>query len=341
MSLFAMGASAQTPTGADYMVAFKKANANVAFDVNSEGEPFYVKWGMDTSWNWDYNVNRGVAHFGKGNFELGRISFQPNAKVIENADGSYSLTTAQKNALASRCRNIKLSGCTNVEINCDQEDATSDKNIATYKEVYLGHPQEWYKLIKASVQYANTQGVKVVSISPFNEPDYSAWGQGSAADMKELCRLIREDPYFDDVHICAGNTLNCDQALTWYNNCKPYVDEGNTHQLAGTFDSYAKFFTQVKAEGKICTADELHNVGEAIAGVNYGMENGIWWAFDARARGQFMKDSNQGVRIGYGESRNTWTMAAVYRNEKEHEVHGLFGSSERQANKSSFAYVST
>ncbi len=326
--------------GADFMKAFKPATVNVPFDVSAEGKEFRVKWGMDTAWNWDFNVNRGIAHIGKGNFETGRISFQPNAEVIDNGDGTYSLTDKQKNAMKSRCKNILLTGCNQVEINNDQEDALSDANYATYQSVYLNKPEAWYKLIKASVAYAKECGVEVISIAPFNEPDYTAWGQGTQASMKEICRLIKQDPFFDGIRVCGGNTLNCDQALSWYNFCLDYVDEGNTHQLAGSFDNYAWFFQKVKADGKVATADELHNVGEAIVGAEYGMENGIWWGFDSKARGQFCIDSNEGVRIGYGESRPTWTSAAVYRNEKTGEVHGFMGSSERQANSASYAFIS-
>ena len=333
----------QAQTSSDFMVAMKKASVNIPFDVTAPGEEYRVKWGMDTAWNWDFNVNRGIAHIGKGNFETGRISFQPTAEVIDNGDGTYTLTAAQKEALRSRCKNILMTGCNKVEINNDQEDALNKENgnYEKYQSIYLNKPEAWYKLIKASVAYARECGVEVVSIAPFNEPDYTQWGQGTQASMKEICRLIRADSYFDNIHLCGGNTLNCDEALSWYNYCKEYLDEGNTHQLAGSFDSYANFFTQVKQDGKIATADELHNVGEAIVGVQYGMEKGIWWAFDSKARGQFCIDSNEGVRIGYGENRPAWTSGAVYRNENTGEVHGYLGSSERQANSSSFAFVST
>ena len=333
----------QAQTSSDFMVAMKKASVNIPFDVTAPGEEYRVKWGMDTAWNWDFNVNRGIAHIGKGNFETGRISFQPTAEVIDNGDGTYTLTAAQKEALRSRCKNILMTGCNKVEINNDQEDALNKENgnYEKYQSIYLNKPEAWYKLIKASVAYARECGVEVVSIAPFNEPDYTQWGQGTQASMKEICRLIRADSYFDNIHLCGGNTLNCDEALSWYNYCKEYLDEGNTHQLAGSFDSYANFFTQVKQDGKIATADELHNVGEAIVGVQYGMEKGIWWAFDSKARGQFCIDSNEGVRIGYGENRPAWTSGAVYRNEATGEVHGYLGSSERQANSSSFAFVST
>ena len=334
-------AQSSAQTGSDFMKAMKVATVNVPFNVNDEGQEFRVKWGMDTAWNWDYNVNRGIAHIGKGNFETGRISFQPTAEVIDNGDGTYSLTAKQKNAMKSRCRNILLTGCNKVEINNDQEDALSEENYPAYQSIYLNKPEAWYKLIKASVAYAKECGVDVVSIAPFNEPDYAGWGQGTQASMKEICRLIKKDPFFDGIRVCGGNTLNCDEALSWYNYCLDYVDEGNTHQLAGSFDNYAKFFTKVKSDGKVATADELHNVGEAIVGAQYGMETGIWWGFDSKARGQFCLDSNQGVRIGYGESRGTWTSAAVYRNNLTGEVHGYMGSSERQANSASYAFIST
>lgn len=341
VTCLALTANAQT--GSDYMQAFKIADANVTFDVNAKGKEFRVKWGMDTAWNWDFNVYCGVAHIGKGNFETGRISFQPTAEVIDHGDGTYELTDKQKEAMRSRCKNILLTGCNKVEINNDQEDALNKENgnYNKYQSIYLNKPEAWYKLIKASVAYAKECGVEVVSIAPFNEPDYTAWGQGTKDSMKDICRLIKADPYFDGIRVCAGNTLNCDCALEWYNHCLDYIDEGNTHQLAGSFDTYAAFFQKVKQDGKVGTADELHNVGEAIVGTEYGMETGIWWGFDSKARGQFCIDSNEGVRIGYGENRPAWTSGAVYRNEQTGEVHGYLGSSERQAVASSFAFIST
>ena len=103
-SLFTFMLTAYAQTGSDYMQAFKKADADIPFDVNAEGKEFRVKWGMDTAWDWDYNVNRGVAHIGKGNFETGRVSFQPNDLVTDNGDGTYTLTTRQQSALRQRCK---------------------------------------------------------------------------------------------------------------------------------------------------------------------------------------------------------------------------------------------
>lgn len=353
LSMGVLPATAQT--GADYLKAYKVADCTIPFDVNAEGEAFHVKWGMDTAWDWDFNVNRGIAHFGKGNFETGRVSFQPIDIVKDNGDGTYTLTDRQKYRMKKRIDMIKTTGVTEVNLNCDHEvlfkkvdnrGYCQDADDNTGTKNYQGKPMEWYKLIKASVIYAQEQGLKVVSVSPFNESDFVNWQQYSGTEengMKDflaIAKLIKEDDFFKDIRVCGGNTLNCDRALPWYNYLKAYLDEGNTHQLAGSFDNYAKFFSTVKADGKVATGDELHNVGEAIVGVQYGMDNGIWWGFDAKARGQFMKDSNKGVRLAYGEDRSHWTVGAVYRNEESGEVHGFLGSSERQANKSSYNFVS-
>ena len=342
-------------TGADYLKAAQRADVEIVFDLSDTGKEYKVNWGMDAAWDWDFNVKRGVAHIGKGNFATGRVSFQPNDLVTDNGDGTYSLTDRQKKKLQWRCNLIKLTGTTEVNLNCDHEalfrPADSNGNYLDTDERdymgrtnYRGKPQEWYKLIKASVQYVQSQGLKVVSVSPFNEPDF-VWEQATDEDQAKrdflaIARLIKADDFFKDIRVCGGNTLNNDKAWTWFYYLRNYLDEGNTHQLAGSFDNYANFFTRLKREGKVATADELHNVGEAIVGVNYGMENGIWWGFDSKARGQFCLDSNEGVRLGYGENRAAWTCGAVYRNNTTGEVHGYLGSSERQASTSTFAFVS-
>lgn len=350
---------ANAQTSSDFIQAAKRSDVDIFFDVHDKGEEYRVAWGMDAAWDWDFNVNRGVAHIGKGNFATGRVSFQPMDLVKDNGDGTYTLTARQQKKLKWRCDLMKLTGTKQVNINCDHEalfykvDANgnyvegSNGKVLDYtgRDNYQGKPQEWYKLIKASVSYVQSQGLEVVSVSPFNEPDF-VWEQATnesqaMKDFLAIAKLIRADEFFKDIRICGGNTLNDDRAMAWYNYLKPSLDEGNTHQLAGSFDNYANFFQQVKKDGLVATADELHNVGEAIVGVNYGMENGIWWGFDSKARGQFCLDSNEGVRLGYGENRKAWTCGAVYRNDATGEVHGYLGSSERQAVASSFTFVST
>ena len=284
-------------------------------------EPF--KWGMDVAWNSEDNVVRGTNFIGKDVIQIGRISFQPSDLV--DADGN--LSTAQKTALQSRINNITKSGARVFIMNCDHEALNSEN--------YYGKPEEWYRVIKASVQYVQRQGYTVCTVSPFNEPDYTPWGEGSKADFREICRLIREDSFFNNIRISAGNTLNCDQALSWYNYMKPYVDEGNTHQLAGEFSTYAKFWQTVRSDGNVATADELHNTMEALVGIHYGLQNGVWWGYEAACRGEFCKASYYGKEIGYAENRTAWSGAAVYKRPSG-RIDAFLGVSERQASTNTF-----
>lgn len=346
----------------------------VPFSVKDAGKALPIEWGMDAAWDWDYNVMRGIAHYGTG-FTTGRISFQPynlvDASKINDANANFGLSAGQVRKLQWRIDLIKRTGATKVNINCDHEvlvrkmddqgnysDALGNDYVGKGNYVStngtITKTQEWVNLIKATVKYAQAQGLEVISVSPFNESDYGWYqyynGENGTNEsnqnnygiptFKAIAKAIKEDSFFNGIRVCGGNTLNCDRASAWYDGLKEYLDEGNTHQLAGSFANYADFFKKVRADGKVATADEVHNVGEAMVGVEYGMQNAIWWGFDSKARGQFMHDSNEGKRIGYAEDRSHWTTAAVYRNDKDGEIHGFIGSSERQANVSTYNFQS-
>ena len=331
-----LGAQAQrTAHASSWLTAAN--GTTVAFSWNDEGTEYVVDWGMDTAWDSEANVLMGTNHIGSDRLTTGRISFQPSDTV----DSDGNLSDDQEEALLSRINHIKESGATAVTLNCDHEALVSDN--------YYGKPEEWYKVIKASVVYAQSKGLTITTIAPFNEPDYVYWGEGDEDDFLAICELIAADEDLAGIRISAGNTLNCDNASYWYNYMKPYVTEGNTHQLAGTFDSYAAFFEEVVADGNHATADELHNVGEAIVGVEYGMQTGIWWGFDGVARGDFcIANTTGGARLGYGEDRDSWTAAAVYRlpahtagsaDTDNRKTEAFIGSSERQATDNTYNFL--
>jgi len=324
----------QIPTSS-YMLSANNVPGNVVpFDITAEGKTFPVIWGMDAAWMNEQNMRKGINHIGADNIDVIRLSFQPAFKLSNG-----NLTQDHIKNLKERLRLADLvSKSVDCVINCDQEAGIDE----WYTKNDKANIQNWCDMIDKSVAYVQRNSKhRLVSVSPFNEPDYG-WGQGSRSDMREICKMLRESyPRFDTIRISAGNTLNCDQASSWYNYMKPYVDEGNTHQLAGSFNTYANFFKEVRNDGKMATADELHNVGEAIVGVEYGMQSGIWWGFDAIARGQFCQDSNHGTRLAYAENRGAWTSAAVYRNDSTQAIHAYLGSSERQANTSTYQFVST
>lgn len=331
-------AIAQLATASDNLVANKITDGVLPFAVSAEGEQLPVIWGMDTAWPDEGNMKRGIAFIGKENLGTARGSFQPSDLIVDG-----QLSTSQKSMLNRRLNLIKLSGVTNIALNCDHEvlcNTDNYPNAAQNAANYKGKPEEWVKLFKATVEYCRSKGFNVVSIAPFNEPDFTNWNQGTKNDFLNIIKLMKADSFFDGIRICGGNTLNCDQALSWYNHLKDYLDEGNTHQLAGVFDTYAGFFSQVKKDGKHGTADELHNVMEAMVGVEYGMQTGIWWGFDGLARGEFCRASF-GDRLAYAEDRTHWSAASVYRNNKENKIQAFLGTSERQANNSSYRFIST
>lgn len=328
---------------AQYMKAYPYGATTLTFktntDINSYGFPASpINWGMDVAWNSADNVTRGTNYIGEV-LTIGRVSFQPSDLV----DATGNLSAEQQRTLQSRLDNIAISGVKNIILNCDHEVLCNkdnypncDRNFANYN----GKPYEWYRVIKASVEYCRLKGFNVITVSPFNEPDYTDWKEGSKEDFKAICKYISEDPELAGIRISAGNTLNCDYAEAWYSYMKPYVTEGNTHQLAGDFNHYADFWKKVAADGNHATADELHNVMEAFVGIHYGMNSGVWWGFEGAARGELCKSSYYGKEIGYAENRGTWTAAAVYKRDNG-RIDVFLGGSERQASDCNYEIIST
>lgn len=337
-------AFAQTPSGATGAIAYDVPHTTIPFRIDDPGTKLPdITWGLDLAWIDEGNIHRGVNFAGAELFGIVRLSFQTTA-AVQNGE----LNSSQKSTLNTRINLAKkyLPGV-GINLNSDQEAGIdewyhvygSDKQVNTFAP-------RWAALIAATKAYAEQKGMKVLSVSPFNEPDYGegqtwGWHQGSKAEMLEICRLLREDEAyaeaFRDVLLCGGNTLNNDYALPWYNYSKKYLDEGNTHQLAGSFDNFAKFYQQVKADGKVGVDDELHNTMECMVGSEYGLTKGIWWETCEHTRSQFMKAS-RGTRLGYGENRSKWTAASVYRH-TDGRVEGFAGASERQANDTKFRFL--
>lgn len=331
----AAAAQETRPSSSIYLTPHAKGATLVPYSINDNGKKLGIRWGLDVAWENEQNVRKGINHIGKDNLSIMRSSFQTTDALVNDTE----LTTSQKERLDSRTKLINIVGKdVDIVLNEDQEAGINSYYVSNG----VANVDHWCNLINASVQWLNDNypAHKVVAISPYNEPDYG-WGQGNLASFKEIAKKLKtEYPLFSDIAITGGNTLNCDKALEWYNGLKPYVDWGNTHQLAGSFDTYANFFTTVTNDGNYGYADELHNVGEAMVGAEYGMKMGIWWGFDSRARGEFCKISNSGSRIGYAENRNAWTSASVYRDDNTNDVKAFIGSSERQANTSEFMFIS-
>lgn len=309
-------------------------HTTVPFRIEDEGTKLPdIVWGLDAAWISEGNVRRGVNFAGADLIGIMRLSFQTNAAVTDG-----TLTADQKTTLNERLRIASYAPYATINLNSDQEAGVDSwyrsSNTATQAE-------RWSALIAATKKYVEQRGRKVTSISPFNEPDYSDWKQGSKADFKAICKMLREDERyaadFKDVAFCGGNVLNPDYAMEWYNYCKDYLEEGNTHQLAGSFDNFVNFYKQVAADGKVGVADELHNTMECMVASEYGLQKGIWWGTCDHTRSQFMKAS-RGTRMAYAENRNNWTAASVYRHPSG-LVQGFGGTSERQAVATTFRFA--
>ena len=314
----------------DYLVAQPVPDRTVFYNISDTGVSRPLIWGLDLAWLDATNIRRGIAFMGANRVDVVRSSFMPtNPLVGDSALQGDALTNTNK-----RLDIIKnyLGPNTKVVLNCDHP------NVDPY---FLGNAPHWAKLIDVTTKLHEKQGRTVVSVSPFNEPDYG-WGQytgqNGKSDFYNICGELKNNPDFDSIRISGGNTLNCDQALPWYDYLKDRLDEGNTHQLAGSFDSFANFFQTVRANEDHATDDELHNVMEAMVGAEYGLQTGIWWGTAELARGEFVIASD-GKRLGYAEDRPNWTAASVYRNQQG-RVQAFGGTSERQAATTTYCFVS-
>ena len=348
-ALGAATAFAQEPVRSSsslYLHAQRKADVSVPYAISAEGKRFQPTWGLDQAWPNESNLLKGINHMGKENIGIGRTAFRYSVALTNDSVLGAADITALRN------RNTifnKLSATLPLVFTADQEavgpnDANPDRVPPEYfvknKSANIEH---WAAMINSHVHWmqANTKH-PVVGISPFNEPDYWSIEEGATPEKQwQVAKLLKEQyPRCAEIPMVGGNTLNNDKALEWYTPGKQYYEWGNTHQLAGSFDSFAGFFQQLKKDGKVGYADEMHNVGEAMVGLEYGMTVGIWWGFDSRARGEFCDISRNGVRLAYGEHRNNWTAASVYRHD-DGRVKAFVGSSERQAKTTTYQFVST
>lgn len=341
-----MCANAQIPqSNASFLKAYPKAHVQVPFRYTDEGVATPIEWGMDLAWLSEDNVRTGTFFAGKDIIDIVRVSF----RCVDSVEGG-ALSSSQKSTVKKRADIVKkwCKSDVGININSDQEAGIADWYNAAGTSDFRA--ARWAQCIDLHLDAFKGYGLtNIVSISPFNEPDYG-WNQGYSdntrkADFKAICKYFKTDETFktkyEGVRMCGGNTLNDDKAYEWWNYLKPYVDEGNTHQLAGSFDNYANFFKKVREANQHATADELHNTMEAMVGAEYGMQTGIWWGTAEYTRGQFMKatyQGNPGKRLGYAEHRNNWTAASVYRH-VDGTVQGFVGSSERQAVQTTYQFV--
>ena len=344
-AMTAHGAAAQVISTTRGMKAVPKTDNTVSYNLSDAGEYLPLEWGLDLAWLDERNFRCGIQSAGQDIIDVVRASFRPSDS---NADGT--LSASQQTYLNRRANYIKnyCKPGVLVNINDDHGEVGSTYMCNSIVPTSVNAcAAEWAKCIDVHRQAYQALGINVESASPVNENDYNYHGQISTNESirrsvaKKICEYLYNDYGYKELGIglSGGNTLNCDRASEYWNDAKAYLSQGNTHQLAGGFNKYVSFFQEVKNAGQKPVNDELHNVMEAMVGVQYGLQRGIWWGTAEHTRSQFMKASNKGKRLAYSENRNKWTSASVYRH-NDGTVEGFIGASERQATTTTYRFFS-
>ena len=344
-AMMAHGAAAQVISTTRGMKAVPKTDNTVSYNLSDAGEYLPLEWGMDLAWMDERNFRCGIQSAGQDIIDVVRASFRPSDS---NADGT--LSESQQSFVNQRASLIKKYCKPGVLVNLNDDHGEVGSTYMCNSIVPTSVnacAAEWAKCIDVHRLAYQALGINVESVSPVNENDYNYHGQISTNESirrsvaKKICDYLYNEYGYKElgINLCGGNTLNCDRASEYWNDAKAYLSQGNTHQLAGVFNKYAAFFQEVKNAGQMPVNDELHNVMEAMVGVQYGLKRGIWWGSAEHTRSQFMKASNKGVRLAYSENRNKWTSASVYRH-NDGTVEGFIGASERQAYPTTYRFFS-
>lgn len=317
----------------------------VLFDTGAAGETKSIPtWGLDTQWLYGWNVDRGVRYMGQPQVDVIRFAFTGNTPIVDgNLTGSGVTEFNDRMSIVTNfCdSHTKLYLGNDTDVDTDSLDSSYDNGDGVKAD-------KWAELINVTRSNCVASGRTVIAVEPFNEPDYSTWQGGAypagATRLDAVCDQLRTtySNEFSGIDLCGGTTLNDDVATAWYDtvNGSTGLEGGCTHQLAGSFDSYAAFFQHVVSNGDVGVNDELHNVMEAMVGAQYGMSVGIWWGTAERARGEFVKASD-GKRLAYAEDRPSWTAASVYRPPSAtKKVQAFVGESERQSLPKTYRFFS-
>lgn len=326
----------RTVSSSIYLQPDQTSHVIVPFSVVGEGQRFTPIWGLDQAWISEQNMRKGINHMGKENIGIARSCFRTTKALV----GDTALAADPISKLRERNKWINLHSDTLPLVLTSDQEAGVDESYRTNGKANV---ERWSAMINAHVKWLQENSKHpVIGVSPFNEPDYWTEEGATPNNSRDIAKRLKEEyaSRFKDIAIVGSNTLNDDKAAEWFTPGKDYYDWGNTHQLAGSMQKYKAFHQLLAKQGKVGYNDEMHNVAEAMIGLENGMTVGIWWGFDSRARGEFCDISRNGVRLAYGEHTNNWTAASVYRHD-DGRVKAFIGSSERQAVTTSYQFVST
>jgi hypothetical protein len=145
------------------------------------------------AWRSKHNMLRGIAFMGTDNVNIVRSSYMPISPIVNN-----ELPADQIEYLNERLEILSL---------LDKKVALSiNADMPSVDTFYYGKPANFAKLIDLTRKYHEDAGYTVVTVSPFNEPDYSDH-QGSKQDFYDIALDLRNNyPEFDDIRI-SGEIL--------------------------------------------------------------------------------------------------------------------------------------
>lgn len=285
-----------------------------------------TNWGLDTCWLSSDNMQRGLIYMGTNNVTIVRVGFFVDAPLTNN-----DVTPSDKTAMQS-CATVAsmATAGTRWDLNLN-----TGVNAWYNSGANLVYPDRWAAAIEACQRYYNRS---FWAVEGFNEPDLTSNNEGSSQNLYDIFGYLLASTNFPGAAMEGGSTLNDDVAATWFNVVAPRAAIGSTHCLAGTAANYVNFIQAVAASNSLPFNPELHNVMEAVMGVNYGLQGGIWWGTAELARGSFVQ-ACQGKRLAYADDLANWTAAAVYRGNNG-AVQGFVGASERMATTTTYRFVS-
>ena len=350
-SCMLISASAQSVTTASSSMTASPWAQQVPFDIAAEGQKFNFTTGMG-GWSWDFFGYKERNWVGK-NATVARLNFFGRDNTSGNLASSLSEeqlrtgitfqfgdgSAGSHNGLDTDLAIIDITGVKDILLLCDMDMRVklkaSDWNNTNRVNYYVND-------IALAVKYIESKGYNVISVAPFNEPDLDANQNcgDSAPVYNTVAAAMQKNPTLKG-RVCGPNTLNTDEAVTWYKTVKNNVDFINTHQLAGSFDHLIEFWKTGIADGKRAAPDEMHNVLEAMVAMNYGAEYGTWWGYEGVTRAEFANITSNGRQLTYIEDIPSFAVAGVYRYDSETDrAKAIIGTSERQAVATKFNFIS-
>lgn len=311
-------------------------SVRVPFDIDDEGKEYQFMFGMG-GWSWDFFAYQQRNHAGKENMQIARVGC-----TLPFSEAYTTLPASVKNTLSTELNNTSQTGVKKVfflpgigNVGTEQGDAASKPTWSTeQRENYVNN-------IVLAAEYIISRGYEIFGVAPFNEPDFETTWTGNASNYNAVSAIMQTKPQLAG-KIVGPSTLNSSEAPKWYTTVKNNINYANTHQLAGgKWSEYIGFWDQAYSDGKLPVADEMHNVMEAMVCINHGGVAGTWWGWDGITRGEYIRMINGGVQLNYKERPNEWMVASVNKYKEEGgRVEAFIGTSERQAVKSSFTFVS-